>query len=75
MTVDPVAFDTVAIEVEPEIQVASFVRSRVELSLQVPVAFSCSVAAIATEPVAGVTAIDFSVWLPTVKVVVPEVPS
>ena len=54
-----------------EVHVAVLVRFCVELSEKVPVAVNCSVAPLAIEGFAGVTAIDTSVGAVTVSVVEP----
>jgi hypothetical protein len=75
---EPLALATVAMAVFAAVQVTCAVRSIVELSLSVPVACSCSVDPTATDPPAGVMAIDDSVAEETVSPVealTPEVVS
>ena len=67
----------VAVAVVVEVQVTVPVRFCVLLSLYVPVAVYCCVAPLAIDVFPGVTAIDTSAALPTVRtvepVIVPEV--
>ena len=57
------------------VQVTEVVKSTVLASLYVPVAVNCWVAALAIVGVAGAIAMEVSVALFTVKVVVPETPA
>jgi hypothetical protein len=63
----------VATVVVAEVQVTLLVRFCVLLSLNVPVAVNCCVSPLATEGLAGVTAIDCSVAAVTVSTVEPEI--
>jgi hypothetical protein len=63
----------VAVAGVPDAHTALFVRSCVELSLNVPVAVNCCVFPTRTEGVAGVTAIDVSAAAVTVNTAVFEV--
>jgi hypothetical protein len=61
----------VAVVVVPELHVTVVVRFCVVPSLNVPVAVNCSVAPLAIDAFAGVTAIDCNVAAVTVRVVEP----
>jgi hypothetical protein len=61
----------VATEVVAEAHVTLLVRFCVELSVNVPVAVNCSVAPLATDGLAGVTAMEANVADPTVSTVEP----
>lgn len=68
------ALATVAMLAEEELQCAFSVTSCVLPSLKVPVAANCCVVPAEAVGVAGVTAIELSVPVPTVSVVVPLTP-
>ena len=63
----------VAVVVVPEAHVTEAVRFCVLLSLYVPVAVNCCVRPLATEGLAGVTAMDFRVAAVTVSTVDPTI--
>ena len=72
--VDPAAFEIVATDSVPEVQMASPVSSTVVWSDSVPVATNCSLVPVAMVGLAGVTSIDTSTGAVTVKEVEPVTP-
>ena len=70
----PAAFETVAIRSSEEAHVTCVVRSCVEASVNVPVATNGFVVPRAIEGFVGVTAIETSAALVTVRVVLPLIP-